>query len=86
MIGWTAWLAAVVALLPALAVPVFAAMRGDAGRRLAALQLATPLVSIILALMTFAFDQQSFVDLALTLALVSLPGTLVIALFLERWL
>ena len=86
MIGWTAWLAAVVALLPALAVPVFAAMRGDAGRRLAALQLATPLVSIILALMTFAFDQQSFVDLALTLALVSLPGTLVVALFLERWL
>ena len=86
MIGWTAWLAAVVALLPALAVPVFAALRGDAGRRLAALQLATPLVSIILALMTFAFDQQSFVDLALTLALVSLPGTLVVALFLERWL
>ena len=36
--------------------------------------------------MTFAFDQSSFIDLALTLALLTLPGTLVMALFLERWL
>jgi len=86
VIGWTAWLAAVVALLPALAVPVFAAMRGDAGRRLVAVQLATALVAIILALMTFAFDQPSFLDLALTLTMLSLPGTLIFALFLERWL
>ena len=86
MIGWTGWLVAVVALLPALAVPVFEAMRRDAGRRLVAVQLATALVSVILALMTFAFDQPSFLDLALALTLLSLPGTLLFALFLERWL
>lgn len=85
-LGWTPWLAAVVALLPALAVPVFAAMRGDAGRRLVALQLANPLTAIILALLTFAFDQPSFLDLALALTLLSVPGTLAFALVLERWL
>ncbi len=85
-LGWTPWLAAVVALLPALAVPVFAAMRGDAGRRLVALQLATPLTAMVLALLTFAFDQPSFLDLALALTLLSVPGTLAFALVLERWL
>jgi multisubunit Na+/H+ antiporter MnhF subunit len=36
--------------------------------------------------MTFAFDQGSFIDLPLALALLALPGTLAMALFLERWL
>jgi multicomponent Na+:H+ antiporter subunit F len=85
-IVWTPWLAAVVALLPALAVPVAAAMRRDAGQRLVAVQLATALAAVILVLMSFAFDQPSFMDLALTLTLLSLPGTLLLALFLERWL
>ena len=82
----TPWMLAVIALIPALAVPSIAAGRGGTSGRLVALQLATAITTIILALMTFAFDQSAFADLPLTLALLGLPGTLVIALFLERWL
>jgi len=49
-------------------------------------QLATAVATLILALMTFAFDQSAFIDLALALALLALPGTLLMTLFLERWL
>ncbi len=82
----TVWTLAVLLLLPPLTVPVLAACRGGTGSRLVALQLATALTTIILVLMTFAFDQSAFADLPLTLALLALPGTLVIAMFLERWL
>lgn len=82
----TSWMTAVLALLPALAVPVVIACRGGTATRLIAVQLATSLTALILILMTFAFDQSSFVDLPLTLALLTLPGTLIMALFLERWL
>ena len=82
----TPWMLAVLALLPALAVPVLHACRGGTAQRLVALQLATAITTLILVLMTFAFDQDAFADLPLTLALLTLPGTLAIALFLERWL
>jgi multisubunit Na+/H+ antiporter MnhF subunit len=75
-------MAATIALLPSFAVAVFAACRG----RIAARQLATSLAMILLALMSFAFDQSAFIDLPLTLAFLTLPATLVMALFLERWL
>ena len=79
-------MAAVLAMLPALALPIGVACRGSTANRLVAVQLATAVASMVLALMTFAFDQSSFIDLPLCLALLSLPGTLLIALFLERWL
>lgn len=82
----TSWMLATVALLPALAVPVYVACRGSSGERLVAVQLATSVAELVLILMTFAFDQSAFVDLPLTLALLTLPGTLLIAHFLERWL
>ena len=85
-IVWTPWLVALLALLPALAVPVVVALRGSTGQRLVAVQLATALAAVALVLTSFAFDQPSFLDLALTLSFLSLPGTLVLALFLERWL
>ena len=80
-----AWLLATVGVLPPLAVVTIAACRGRIAERLVAAQLATPLATIALVLMSFAFDQTSLVDLALTLALLTAPGTLVIALFVERW-
>jgi len=70
--GLTDWTVAFALLLPAFAVPVAAALRGGVADRL--------------ALATFVFDQSSFIDIALCLALLTLPGTLVLALFLERWL
>ena len=82
----TVWMLAVLALLPALAVPVAVACRGGTAGRFVAVQFATALATIILGLMTFAFDQRAFADLPLTLALLGLPGTLIMALFLERWL
>ena len=41
---------------------------------------------MVLVAMTFAFDQPSFMDLPLAMALLALPGSLLIAMFLERWL
>lgn len=86
MAGVTVWTWATAGFIAALAVPVAAACRGPVAGRLAAVQLATSLTTWTLVLMTFAFDQSSFVDLALALAILSLPGTLAMALFLERWL
>ena len=80
------WTLAAIALLPPFALIVAAAWRGAAMRRLVALQLATSLASLILVAMTFAFDQSAFIDLPLALALLSLPGAMAMALFLERWL
>ena len=81
-----AWMVAVIALLPALLVPVLGALRGGLLPRLVAVQLASGLAALILALMTFAFDQSAFMDLPLALVLLSFPGTLALGLFLERWL
>ncbi len=81
-----AWMLALAALLPAFLVPVLAAFRGDTRGRLVALQLGTAVTVPMLVLMTFAFDQPALIDLALALALLSLPATLLLALFLERWL
>ena len=80
------WLVAALALLPPLALAVVAAGRGTAMTRLVALQLATSLTTLLLVLFSFLFDQSSSIDLALTFALLTLPGTLVLAVFEERWL
>lgn len=82
----TLWLVAIVALLPAFAVPVAVALRAPMNGRLVAVQLASALAMVILALMSFAFDQESTIDLALALVLLSVPGTYLYSLFMERWL
>jgi hypothetical protein len=81
-----AWGVAAMGFTAALALPVsFAAFRGTLERFLA-LQLATSLATLVLVLLTFTFDQPSFTDLPLCAALLNLPGGLLIALVLERWL
>lgn len=86
MAGMNVWLLAAILLLPPLAIVVALSMRGAASHRLAAIQLAGSLSALILAAMTFAFDQPSFVDLALCLTLLSVPGTLLYTMFMERFL
>lgn len=81
-----AWLAAAIATLMALALPVGAALRGNLAQRLAALQMASVVATWALVELVFAFGQFSSLDLALTLGLLSLPGMLVLAVFAERWL
>ncbi len=82
----TGWDVAALALLPPLGVAVVVAGRGAVPNRLVAVQLATSLTVLLLIIVSFADDQPATIDLALTLALLALPGTLVMALFLERWL
>lgn len=81
----TPWLAATIGLLPPLAVVLWVACRDHAGGRLAAVQMASSLGVWAMVLMSFAFDQSTEMDLPLLLALLSLPGTVLLALFLERW-
>ncbi len=81
-----AWSIGVWALLPALAVPVAAAMRGTVAARIVAVQLANAVAVLMLILMSFAFDQPSYVSLAEALAVMNGAGTLVVALTVERWL
>lgn len=81
-----AWLAAVVALLPPLAAAGYVGLGSRVPDRLAAVAFAGALSALILVMMSFAFDQPSFVDLPLTLTFLSLPGLLVFAHFIERWL
>ncbi len=60
--------------------------RGDSATRFVALQMIGSVATLVLTVLSFALDQSSFIELPLALALVSLPGTLLLALFLERWL
>jgi multicomponent Na+:H+ antiporter subunit F len=80
------WFIIVLAIMPAFAVAVFAGIRGNAASRLVAVQLASSLAGLVLIAMTFAFDQPAFIDLPLSLAVLTLPGMLLLTLFLERWL
>lgn len=80
------WTLALVALLPPLAIAVALTWRGRPGQRFAASQLATTVTVTILTLITFATDQASLTDLALTLVVLALPGTLLLSVFLERWI
>ncbi|HEX7370983.1 MAG TPA: hypothetical protein VF284_11955 [Rhodanobacteraceae bacterium] len=82
----TPWVAASLALLPVFIVAVVAAGRGGVGRRLVAVEMATALAVLLLVMFDFAFDQPSSMNLAMTLVLLALPGTLVLVLFQERWL
>ena len=82
----TDWMLATVALLPPFAVAVLASCRDRTGSRLVAVQLASSVATAVLMLMMFSFDQSSFTDLPLCLALLTLPGTLLMAIVVERWL
>ena len=80
------WLVATILLLPPLLVPVYVAARADANNRLVAVQVSSTLAALIIALMTFAFDQSSFIDVALCVTLLAVPGTYLYTVFMERWL
>lgn len=86
MAGVNAWLVASIAVLPALFFPLWTGLRGPVAHRFVAVGLLSTLASLLLVMLSFAFDQPSFLDVGLTLTLLSLPGTLLIATFVERWL
>jgi multisubunit Na+/H+ antiporter MnhF subunit len=80
------WLIAAIALLPPFAVGAIMTALGPASQRLVAAEFASILAAPILMLLAMAVDQPSFLDVALTLVIVGLPGTILYAHFLERWL
>lgn len=82
----TPWTWASILILTSVILPGAIAVRGHIPARFVAVQLMGSLATVLLVLLTFAVDQSSFIDLALGLSLVSVPGTLLFALFLERWL
>lgn len=82
----TAWMAAMIALVPPFAVSLGVALRGGMAGRLASVQLATALALPMLLAASFAFGQPYLLDLALALGLLTLPGTLLLVAFMERWL
>ena len=82
----SAWTQALIALLPALGLCAMRTWRGTVLARLVAFEMASAVGWLMLAFTSFAFDQPSFIDLPLALLILSLPGTLLFAHFLERWL
>jgi multicomponent Na+:H+ antiporter subunit F len=81
-----AWLAGTLAvgagLLPCAAVALRA---GEVMERVVALEMASVLLTLALAMLAEAMQRPIFLDLALTQALLSFGGGLVFARFLERW-
>lgn len=61
-------------------------LRGSVERRLVGLELSSILVTIILVLLTIGFHRLPFMDLPLTLSIMSLGACLVFARFLEKHL
>ena len=80
------WLLAALAMLPPLATALWVVARHPTASRLVGMQLASGLTGLIIILFSFATDQSTLLDLALSLAVLSLPGSLLFAHFLERWL
>lgn len=80
------WDYTVLALLVCLVGPFIRCAHGDTVSRLVALQAGTTQCVLILLAIAIADHRDIFVDLSLTLALLSFGATLVFARFLERWL
>ncbi len=82
----SAELIAAVALLAGMAACGWLCVRGRSPLdRLVALELASVLSVFVALLLALAFHRGAFVDLAVLLAVVSLPSGLVFVHFLERW-
>ncbi len=69
-----------------MAVALYLLVSADTVRRLIALQVMTLLASVQLVLLSIVFATEEFADLGITLALLSIGGTIAYARFLERWL
>lgn len=80
------WTLAAIALLICMIGPFLRCVRGDSVSRLVALEAGSTIAVIILLVLCEAYHRVPFVDLALTLALLTFGAGLVFARFLERWL
>jgi multicomponent Na+:H+ antiporter subunit F len=81
-----AWLIASTVLVLALLPCGVLLARAPIMDALIALQLATCISTLVLALVAIGLHRPSFLDIALALALLAYPASLLFAHFLERWL
>lgn len=80
------WVIVAFILLLCLIPPFIRCIKGDVVNRLVALEAGSTLTTIILLVLAVAYHRVPFVDMALTLALLSFGAGLVFTRFLERWL
>ncbi len=80
------WLIAATLLVLGMIPCGIACLRGSLTFRLPALQLAGVLAALAIMLLSQAYGQPSFFDLALTLIILAFPGGIVFIRFIERWL
>lgn len=80
------WLVAFLLCVPPFAIASYHALHGRSARRLVAMELSVCLGTLMLVLASFAWPHDALMDLALALGLLSIPGTLLLTHFVERWL
>ncbi|MFN2475002.1 MAG: monovalent cation/H+ antiporter complex subunit F [Chthoniobacterales bacterium] len=80
------WLVAALVLVLAVVPCGVVLWRAPLADCLVALQFATGLSVLVLTLVAIGLHRPSFLDIALTLALLSYPASLLFAHFIERWL
>ena len=80
------WLAAACGLGVCLIPCADLCLRGSVERRLVGFELASIITTLLLVLLTVGFHRLPFIDLPLTLAIMSLGAGLVFARFLEKHL
>ena len=80
------WIATSVAVGASLVPCAFMSLRGSPERRLVGVEMGSVLLTIILVLLTVGYGRLPFIDLPLTIAVLSLPAGLVFARFLEKHL
>jgi multicomponent Na+:H+ antiporter subunit F len=80
------WIFASIGLLVCMAGPFVRCIHGDTVSRLVALEAGSSMCIVILLALGEGYHRVPFVDLSLTLALLTFGAGLVFARFLERWL
>ncbi len=79
------WLLAVIALELGLVICTLVALRGTLPEGIVAMEVASCAGALAIAILAEAVGRPAWFDLALALALMSLPGALVFLTFVERW-
>jgi multicomponent Na+:H+ antiporter subunit F len=80
------WELAAQVMIFSLAPLAWTAMRGDPRLRLISFYMAGVVVTLLMMILTMAFNRMPMMDLAITLALMSFGGGIVFARFFERHL
>jgi multicomponent Na+:H+ antiporter subunit F len=80
------WVIAAVAVTSALLPCADMCLRGSPERRLVGLEMASMMVTIAMVLFTVGFGRSAFIDLPVTLVIMSFGGGLVFARFLGKHL